>query len=113
MSSEQELEEQLKEEADSLIERLLADRKPAGENSLKDIEQMAIRVGQEFRERVLHYLAHEESQAAAEPVCGGCGRRMRSRGKRVRQVVTEAGEVKVERGYYVCPGCGQKAFPPG
>jgi hypothetical protein len=113
MYSEQELEEQLKQEADSLIERLLADRKPVGENSLKDIEQLAIRVGQEFRERVLHYLAQDESQAGAEPVCEGCGRRMRSRGKRARHVVSEAGAVTVKRGYYVCPGCGQKAFPPG
>jgi uncharacterized protein with PIN domain len=113
MSSDRELEERLKKQAEEVIKRILADRKPAGENSLRDIEQMAIRAGQGFREQVLHYLAEEESQAREEPVCETCGRRMKSRGRRKRDVVTEAGEMILERRYYVCPRCGKKAFPPG
>ncbi len=113
MSSEQEMEEQLKEQAERIIKQILANKKPAGENSLKDLEKLAIQAGQGFEERVLQYLAQEESEAAQEPVCEECGQRMRSRGKRKRDLVTEAGEVRLERRYYVCPQCGQKAFPPG
>ncbi len=113
MSSERELEKQLKQEADGVIKQILANKKPAGQNSLKDLERIAVRAGQGFEERVMQYLAQAESEAAPEPVCEECGRRMRSRGKRRRDVVTQAGEVRVARGYYVCPRCGKKAFPPG
>ena len=113
MPSDQEIRERLKKQADEVIERVLAERKPAGENSLSDIEELAVGAGKSFEEKVLAYLAQEESQAKEEPVCEECGRRMRSRGKRKRAIVTEAGEVSVERRYYVCPKCGKKVFPPG
>jgi uncharacterized protein with PIN domain len=113
MPSDQGIREQLKKQADEVIERVLAGRKPAGENSLRDIEKLAIGAGQSFEEKVLAYLAQEESQAKEEPVCEECGQRMRSRGKRKRAIVTEAGEVSIERRYYVCPKCGKRVFPPG
>lgn len=113
MTTEQELERALREQAERVIKRVLVEKKPTGENSLKDIEGMAIRAGDRFREQVLDYLAREESEAKEEPVCEDCRRRMKSRGKRKRAVVTEAGEVWLERCYYVCPECGKKIFPPG
>ncbi len=112
MPSDDELRERLKKQADELIEAILAGRKPAGQNSLQDLERLAIGAGQGFEERVFEYLAQEESQAQAEPVCEDCGRRMRSRGKRRRQLVSEAGEIELERRYYVCPQCGKRSFPP-
>ncbi len=113
MTSERELEERLREQAEEVIRRVLAEKKPAGKNSLKDIEQMAIRAGEGFREQVLEYLAREESQAQEEPICEECQRRMKSRGRRKREVVTEAGELRLERSCYVCPKCGKRVFPPG
>ena len=113
MPSDEELKEQIKKQADALIEALLASKKPAGQNSLQDLERLAIKAGQGFEEQVLHYLAEEESQAGEELVCEEWRRRMRSRGKRKRQVVTEAGEWEIERRYYLCPGCGKQLFPPG
>jgi len=113
MPSDEELKEQLKKRADVLIETMLASKKPAGQNSLQDLEKLAIKAGQGFEEQVLRFLAEEESQAAEEPVCEDCRRRMRSRGKRKRHIVTEAGEVEIERRYYTCPGCGKRIFPPG
>ncbi len=85
MPSDEELRERLKKQAEEIIEAIVANRKPAGENSLQDLERVAIQAGQGFEERVLEYLAQEESQAEVEPVCDECGRRMRSRGKRKRQ----------------------------
>src|SRR5687768_6755079 len=113
MPSDEELRERLKKQADELIEAIVANKKPAGQNSLQDLERLAIQAGQGFEERVLDYLAQEESQAEVEPGCEDCGRRMRSRGKRKRQLVSEAGEIQIERRYYVCPKCGKTAFPPG
>jgi uncharacterized protein with PIN domain len=112
MPSDEELREQLKQQADAIIEGIMRNKKPAGQNSLQELERIAIQAGQGFEERVLAYLAQDEGQAEEEPVCAECGRRMRSRGRRKKQLVTEAGEIQIERGYYVCPQCGQKAFPP-
>jgi len=113
MPSDKELKEQLKKRADALIEAMVASKKPAGQNSLQDLERLAIKAGQGFEEQVLHFLAQEESQVAEEPVCEDCRRRMRSRGKRKRHIVTEAGELAIDRRYYVCPECGKRFFPPG
>jgi uncharacterized protein with PIN domain len=113
MPPEHDLEQRLKAEAEEIIQAIMARKKPAGKNSLKDIENLAQEAGRGFRERVLDYLAQEESQAEEEAVCEECGKRMQSRGKRKRQLVTEAGEVKIERGQYVCPKCGKTIFPPG
>jgi uncharacterized protein with PIN domain len=112
MPSDDELREQLRKQADEIIEAIIASRRPAGQNSLQDLERLAIGAGQGFEEQVLEYLAQEESQAESEPVCEECGRGMRSRGKRTRQMVSEAGEIKLERRYYVCPQCGKRSFPP-
>jgi hypothetical protein len=113
MPSDDELREQLKKQADAIIEGIMANKKPAGQNSLAELERIAVQAGQGFEEGVLAYLAQDEGQAEVEPVCEACGRRMRSRGKRRKQLVTEAGEIQIERGYYICPQCGKKAFPPG
>lgn len=113
MPSDEELRERLRKRAEAIIEGVIAKRKPTGQNSLQDLERLAIQAGQGFEERVLDDLAQEESQAEVEPVCEECGRRMRSRGKRKRQVVSAAGEIQLERSYYVCPECGQTLFPPG
>ena len=113
MPTEQDLEQGLKAEAETIIQEIVARKKPAGKNSLKDIESLAKEAGRGFREKVLDYLAQDESQAAEEPVCEECGKRMQSRGKRKRHLVTEAGEVTIERRHYVCPECGKTIFPPG
>jgi hypothetical protein len=38
---------------------------------------------------------------------------MKTKGKRRRRIVTEAGEIELERLYYHCAACGQGFFPPG
>ncbi len=113
MPSEEDLERQLKEQAEAIIKQVLANKKPAGENSLEDLERLALQAGQGFEEQVLQALAGAESQAEEEPVCEACRQRMQSRGKRKRQLVTQAGEARLERRYYVCPRCGKTIFPPG
>ena len=101
-------------EAEKVINELLGEKPAASQIRLDEIERLALRAGQQVQASVLKALAQESSEGhqAEERVCETCGSRMQRRGKRARQVVTEAGEMTLERGYYVCPGCGARSFPP-
>jgi len=56
------------------------------------------------------------ASAAELPVWPNCpqgGQKMKSKGKRRRRIVTEAGEIEIERPYYHCAACGQGILPLG
>jgi hypothetical protein len=111
----EELKAHLMAEAEKAIETLLA-RKPKAEDiTLSDIERLAVQGGTNFREAVLASLVSESSAAgtAAEHTCPHCGQTMHYKGRRAKDVVTEAGEVRVERDYYYCAHCRRGVFPPG
>jgi hypothetical protein len=40
-----------------------------------------------------------------------CGQWQQYKGERTREVVFDCGTVRVERAYYVCPGCGATSCP--
>jgi hypothetical protein len=109
------LKAELMEQAAAAIEELMATRRPAEEISLTEIEQLSLQVGERVREAVLGSLV--QASARGEPNggvrCPECGGRMQRKGERTRQVVTEAGEVRVSRAYYSCPACRRGLFPPG
>lgn len=113
--NQDELKARMMAEAEAAIDKILAN-KPAGEDiTLSEIERLAVRGGKDFRAAVLEGLV-EEGQAAppSEAVsCPQCGANMHYKGKRTKTLVTEAGEVSVERDYYYCAGCRQGVFPPG
>jgi len=113
--SEEELRAGLLAEAEKVINDLLAEKPAAQEMTLSDIERLALRTGQQVQAKVLKELAQasREAQSGEAPRCEGCGSRMQRRGMRARQVVSEVGEMTLERAYYVCPGCGVSLFPPG
>lgn len=110
-----ELKARLMAEAEAAIDKILAN-KPAGEDiTLSEIEQLALSGGKDFREAVLGHLV-EEGQAGADRQainCPECGAPMHYKGKRTKPLVTEAGEVSVERDYYYCAACKRGVFPPG
>jgi hypothetical protein len=101
-------------EAEKVIDRLVAEKPAANPIGLDEIEALTLKSGQQFQASVLKELAQEgsEAQSADGQVCERCGSRMQRRGIHRRQVVTEAGDMTVERPYYVCPGCGASLFPP-
>ena len=104
----------LQAEAEKAISELLAKKPTDKEINLTDIERLALRKGQQMETKVLKELGQASQEAqSAEVVCKGCGKRMQRRGMRQRQVVTEVGEMRLERAYYVCPGCGSSLFLPG
>ena len=113
--NQDDLKARLMAEAEAAIDKILAN-KPAGEDiTLSEIEQLALSGGKDFREAVLGHLV-EEGQAGVnrEAInCPGCGAAMHYKGKRTKPLVTEAGEVRVERDYYYCAACKRGVFPPG
>jgi NADH pyrophosphatase NudC (nudix superfamily) len=112
--TEAELKARLLAAAEAAVAKALVERKPAAHASLADIERAARNAGQELEQAIANALAQESAaELAAWPNCPQCGQKMKHKGKRRRRIVTEAGEVEVERTYYHCAACGQGIFPPG
>ncbi len=82
---------------------------------LADIERWGLGTGQAVQTRLLKELAQasQEGQSGEARLCEGCGSGMQRRGTRPRQVVTQVGEMTLERPDYVCPECGASLFPAG
>ena len=113
--SDEELRARLLAEAEKVINERLADKPASSQMDLADIERWVLRTGQQVQERLLKELAQDcqLAHSGETPLCERCGSRMQRRGVRPRQVITEVGEMTLERAYYVCPGCGASLFPPG
>ena len=92
-------------EAEKAINDLLAEKPADNALTLSDIERLVLRMGQQVQTTMLKELAQasQEAQNVKAPDCERCGSRMQRRGTRPRQVVTDVGEMTLERGYYVCP----------
>lgn len=103
---------QLMRVSEEIIDRLLAEEKAGDEVMLEDIEQAAIRGGEAFRTAIAAVLV-EAVEERARVVCGDCGKSMTYQGQRRKRLVTEAGELTLQRGYYYCRGCQCGSFPPG
>ena len=113
--TDEELQAHLLAKAEKAIKDMLADKPTTKDMTLSDIERWVLRTGQQVQARRLEELtqASQEAQSAEAPVCERCGSRMQRRGMRPRQVITDVGEMTLERTYYVCPGCNASLFPPG
>lgn len=82
---------------------------------LMQIEDIALRLRKEIGQEIAQ-MAVEEQEArtpAPGPHCAKCGKEMRYKGKKETQVESRTGSLKVERGYYYCPKCKERIFPPG
>ncbi len=113
-NTEAELESRLRAAADAALAKVLAERKAPAEATLADIEQVARSAGQQIAQAIASELARESAaEWTAWPTCAQCGQKMKNKGKRHRRIVTEAGEIDIERVYYHCAACGQGFFPPG
>jgi hypothetical protein len=109
-----ELKARLRATTDEAIAKVLAERKLPAEATLADIERVALEAGRVIEQAIAEALAQESAAAwAAWPNCPQCGQRMKNKGKRRRRIVTEAGDVDVERAYYSCASCHRGIFPPG
>lgn len=113
--TDQERIERLQEKAKEIVRAVLAGEQDTSQMTLSDIEKAVARAGQEFEQALTQAMVgHVSEQAQVEaPVCSGCGEKMEQHGRRRKRVVSETGEVMVERKYYYCRKCQRGCFPPG
>jgi len=108
------LEQELFEQVQAALRKLLDDLPEASKITLSDMEKATGELGQTITQQTLQRLVESQQQPLADRVqCATCDERMYRRGRRKRRVVTTRGEVEIERQYYVCPKCGAGYFPPG
>jgi uncharacterized protein with PIN domain len=101
------------QEIEALVNKILSEKPAPDEIDLRDIEQAAVKAGDQVRRTIAQHLLEESEETLAEVHCPTCGKRLGMKDYRSRQVVSEAGEVKLTRAYYYCEECGQGVFPPG
>jgi uncharacterized protein with PIN domain len=113
--SREELKRELMAKAESVIDELLAKRKDPREATLSDIERAVLVAGQRLEQELTASLVKESAAQVEEewPRCPECGGRMKAKGKRTKRLVTEKGQVRLERAYYYCAVCRRGIFPPG
>lgn len=110
---ETDLKARLQAATDAAIAKVLAERTLPAEATLADIERVALEAGHAIEQAIAEALTQESAaNLPAWPNCPQCGQKMKYKGRRTRRVVTEAGEVQVERAYYHCATCQQGFFPP-
>jgi len=115
MSETDNLKAQLMSEIEATIAKMLAECPAADQITLSDMERLVSQAGREIQNRVLQRLveAQPARDAHAQPVCPHCQQPMVYKGQQRRRVVTEDGEIEVERAYYYCATCREGLFPPG
>ncbi len=112
MPSKEELKARMMAEAEAAIDKLLSGASEKEELQLSDIERLARTAGQRMMERFTAGLVEAEAEREGNQECPQCGRRMRYKGRKGRDLVAETGEVRMERAYYYCPTCRKGFFPP-
>ncbi len=113
MPPRDDLEARLMEEAQAAIKRMLAERDQQESLTITEIERLARTVGQAVMQNISQELVAEESQRSEGRDCPKCGQKMRDKGKKGRNIITETGTLWAERPYYYCEHCREGVFPPG
>ena len=110
----EDLKAKLLGEAEAAIEKMLTSKGYDEQMTLREIVALAHDSGRHMEAAVVEALSKEQTkERRAEVVCEACGRRMHYKGKRLRDVVTSAGETRIERDYYYCGPCKVGRFPSG
>lgn len=110
--TDNELKARMMARAEAAIDALLAKRKNIGKLGLDDIERMSRETGGQVMQGVTADLAEAEACAEEGRVCPECGQELIYKGRKARRLVTDAGEVCIERSHYYCPTCRKGIFPP-
>jgi hypothetical protein len=105
----------LLKQAEQVIDELLDWREATSEPNLTQIEEVVLKLRQEFSEAMAQEVieAQEAKLLASSPPCPKCKKKMKYKGQKAVTPQTWVGDVKIERGYYYCAACKVGFFPLG
>lgn len=100
----------------ALVAALLAEEEAEGlvapRESIDDIENTMIRIGDAVaREVGVQKLARHTEDASGSPPCPDCGHAGVYLKRRSRQLITSRGQVPLTESKYHCPKCRRNFFP--
>ena len=107
----EELKARLLAEAEAMINEIVGEDQASRPQTLAEMEQAALKAGRQIKASVLAGLVATAPSAMAGEKCPQCGGKLKDKGKRPKWVLTQAGEVQVERNYYYCERCKTGFFP--
>lgn len=80
----------------------------------RELEAEILQLRKKMGAKLAEVVVEEERKAGAVvSQCPKCGEAVRNKGRKKKRIVSLAGEVEVNRGYYYCPRCRSGHFPPG
>jgi len=102
-------------EAEMLYDEMMKWEEGHPEPDFTQIEEIVLKLRKRMGEGMAKMLVEEQGRRrpVPGPSCGRCGKEMHYKGVKGRKIESRIGVVDMERGYYVCPQCGEKIFPPG
>jgi len=107
----EELKARLLAEAEAIIDEIVGQNQVEQARTLDEIEQAALKAGQQVKASVLAGLVANMPRIPVGDTCPQCGGKLKDKGQRTKWVLTQAGEVQVERNYYYCERCKTGFFP--
>jgi hypothetical protein len=107
----EELKARLLAEAEAIINEIVGQDEASQAKTLDEIEQVALRAGQQIKTSVRAGLVGNAPSASVGKACRQGGGKLKAKGKRSKWVLTQAGEVQMERDYYYCDQCKTGFFP--
>jgi hypothetical protein len=107
----EELKARLLAEAEAIIEEIVGQDQATQPRTLSEIEQAALQAGQQVKASVLAGLVANTPPTSGGDTCPQCGGTLKAKGRRSKWILTQAGEVQVERDYYYCARCKTGFFP--
>jgi DNA-directed RNA polymerase subunit RPC12/RpoP len=113
--SKEEKRKRLLVRAERVVDEYLVWEETNPRPDLTQIEDIALKLRKELGEEIAQ-MAVEEQEGRVPvpgPKCSKCGAEMRYKGEKGVEVESRVGGLKIERGYYTCPKCGESIFPPG
>jgi NADH pyrophosphatase NudC (nudix superfamily) len=105
---------QMLAEAERLIEQMLDWTEHTERPNLTQIESIVLELRQQFGKTLAEnaIAAQATTQPVVAPVCPQCGQALQSKGAKDKRVVSQVGELQLERTHYYCPPCEDGLFPP-